>query len=716
MQRSAVIGSKRKNAFYYKMLIVFICCIEVFLIAFSVLIFGNFQNIVYDKITDLNYEITSKTGNNISNMSTMIETFCDAIYYDSNVRRLIYDDGSIPHIELHRALNRITDTIRSYSVIDSVIIYNNTINKFYAANEAYLNDEILETIKSGQGSLAPVVRKLDKEIYYNEKMVLTYFKTESFDSNSNIVIINVNLDWLKEALEKETLNGSKLSLIDSKRNLIMSGDASAEKPDSDYFDEIYKNSSNTKGIHLFKNKDIITMTYEVPGTDWCLVNESNYNEIYSSISYAKRLTIVFTVMFMLIGLGIAMLITRNLYRPVKSIIDTIESTFVDLKKEQNKTDIQYINDAIAYSQNFSKSLDKYLIKEMLMSNGKVNREAFEKSIARNLRFGKDFSVILILTEIDEMTDSGRSKVSAFFEKINCDVIEMTNCKFLLIVDSSEKDELYSQLSELSKYTLYTCISEECTSIDMLCEEYQRLLNYAKYRLIYGDGRLFSKEIIEQNLVNKDFLFPREEAQKVILALEERDLDNAKIRTQKFLNELSNVKISNYYMALVKFYLMLSDKYDVFSEKQGLYLNEILDAKTENDVIDCFDELFEIIIDSMANDSHEKNSFTAEAIRDYIKENFSDYNLSAKSIAAELKMSQAYVGRLFRNNFEYTIAEYINRLRIEKSLELLTNTNKSISVIMKECGYENESTFFKIFKKYCNITPKNYRIRLKSNNK
>ena len=120
------------------MLIVFICCIEVFLIAFSVLIFGNFQNIVYDKITDLNYEITSKTGNNISNMSTMIETFCDAIYYDSNVRRLIYDDGSIPHIELHRALNLITDTIRSYSVIDSVIIYNNTINKFYAANEAYL--------------------------------------------------------------------------------------------------------------------------------------------------------------------------------------------------------------------------------------------------------------------------------------------------------------------------------------------------------------------------------------------------------------------------------------------------------------------------------------------------------------------------------------------------------------------------------------------------
>ena len=51
------------------------------------------------------------------------------------------------------------------------------------------------------------------------------------------------------------------------------------------------------------------------------------------------------------------------------------------------------------------------------------------------------------------------------------------------------------------------------------------------------------------------------------------------------------------------------------------------------------------------------------------------------------------------------------MRINKSLELLQETKYSISKIMDVVGYENESTFFKIFKAQCGTTPKGYRISI-----
>ena len=116
--------------------------------------------------------------------------------------------------------------------------------------------------------------------------------------------------------------------------------------------------------------------------------------------------------------------------------------------------------------------------------------------------------------------------------------------------------------------------------------------------------------------------------------------------------------------------------------------------------------------NLSNETENKaHSFVAGAIKDYIENHYFDKNLSTKGIAAEFKMSQAYIGRLFRTTFGYTITEHINKMRINKSLELLQETKYSISKIMDVVGYENESTFFKIFKAQCGTTPKGYRISI-----
>jgi YesN/AraC family two-component response regulator len=54
------------------------------------------------------------------------------------------------------------------------------------------------------------------------------------------------------------------------------------------------------------------------------------------------------------------------------------------------------------------------------------------------------------------------------------------------------------------------------------------------------------------------------------------------------------------------------------------------------------------------------------------------------------------------------SDYLNKVRIDKSKELLTSTDMSILDIALYTGYEDQSYFTKVFKKYTDTTPHKYR--------
>lgn len=54
------------------------------------------------------------------------------------------------------------------------------------------------------------------------------------------------------------------------------------------------------------------------------------------------------------------------------------------------------------------------------------------------------------------------------------------------------------------------------------------------------------------------------------------------------------------------------------------------------------------------------------------------------------------------------AEYLIKLRLNYSLELLTNKTLSVTEISFLCGYQNVSHFFRSFKEEFGMTPSAYR--------
>lgn len=99
----------------------------------------------------------------------------------------------------------------------------------------------------------------------------------------------------------------------------------------------------------------------------------------------------------------------------------------------------------------------------------------------------------------------------------------------------------------------------------------------------------------------------------------------------------------------------------------------------------------------------KFAFIIQYIRDHLHEPLTIEQLSQKAC-----MSQPNFFRCFKNEFGISAVDFINNERIKKALNLLKDSNKSISQVYMACGFNNCSYFNKVFKRLTNSTPMEYR--------
>ena len=126
------------------------------------------------------------------------------------------------------------------------------------------------------------------------------------------------------------------------------------------------------------------------------------------------------------------------------------------------------------------------------------------------------------------------------------------------------------------------------------------------------------------------------------------------------------------------------------------------------LLECWQELYNICFSRMTPASiHSGPTEELQKSLDYIKTHFSD-SLTLPELAQKSGLSESYFSHSFRNLTGFSPIAYVNRLRIIKSCEYLTKTNKKITEIASLCGYNNISYFNRIFYKMMERTPSEYR--------
>ena len=99
--------------------------------------------------------------------------------------------------------------------------------------------------------------------------------------------------------------------------------------------------------------------------------------------------------------------------------------------------------------------------------------------------------------------------------------------------------------------------------------------------------------------------------------------------------------------------------------------------------------------------------------EYIHKHYSD-NIVLEDIASSSNISKSECCRSFKRILKITPFEYLMEYRISKAAELLLKNNDSISNIAFDVGFNGTSYFGKVFKKYRNCSPSEYRNKYTKN--
>ncbi|WIV12347.1 helix-turn-helix domain-containing protein [Proteiniborus sp. MB09-C3] len=122
------------------------------------------------------------------------------------------------------------------------------------------------------------------------------------------------------------------------------------------------------------------------------------------------------------------------------------------------------------------------------------------------------------------------------------------------------------------------------------------------------------------------------------------------------------------------------------------------------LVDNFDYT---LIESEKIASMSKDIDRIQGIINYINENL-ERKVSLKELSDNQNLSVYYLSHFIKKNMGMTFQEYLNNIRLDKAVNLLSMPDKTITEISYESGFSSTKSFNKLFKNTYGCTPTDYR--------
>lgn len=109
---------------------------------------------------------------------------------------------------------------------------------------------------------------------------------------------------------------------------------------------------------------------------------------------------------------------------------------------------------------------------------------------------------------------------------------------------------------------------------------------------------------------------------------------------------------------------------------------------------------------------DKSKYVLEAIN-YIAANYSKPDISIKTVADSIGISEGHLSHVFKNETEYTVNVYITRYRIKAAMKLLEDCRYKVYEVAEMVGYRDITYFSATFKKITGLNPSEYQDKVKT---
>jgi len=149
----------------------------------------------------------------------------------------------------------------------------------------------------------------------------------------------------------------------------------------------------------------------------------------------------------------------------------------------------------------------------------------------------------------------------------------------------------------------------------------------------------------------------------------------------------------------------------FIEERSAYLDEILSCDTFSRIKGWFLEKMSDAFTHMDKKAEERVKSGVSLVLDFMEQNYAS-DLTLDDMSKIANMSPYYFSKIFKEDTGTNFVDYLNGLRIQHAQELLKDSTYSIKEICALSGYSDPNYFSRVFKKRMDMTPKEYREKVK----
>lgn len=215
-------------------------------------------------------------------------------------------------------------------------------------------------------------------------------------------------------------------------------------------------------------------------------------------------------------------------------------------------------------------------------------------------------------------------------------------------------------------------------------------------------------------------FPEETERQMYQLIQKADWEGARQKANEFFDWM----IRNFYDDRANIQLKVLE-FVILAEKENFmngginqygfnfrkdYLPTVLACQDYDELRKWFLDKLEAVCTQIANNREERTESVVSRAKSYIDQNYAR-ELSLDDVSRYVDVSSYYFSKLFKEEAGENFIEYLTRRRIEKARELLLNPSLSIKEICVMSGYSDPNYFSRIFKKWTDESPSEYRERL-----
>lgn len=591
---------------------------------------------------------------------------------------------------------------------------------------------------------------IDQLIPQNEKRYLTYVQTlplSAPEKKLGAIVALINTDDINKLLMAVDESGTGYTYILDKNGRVITGVSNDSPRD---FPSISIDPGSARGFSFEKidGEEMAVIHTQSQFNKWTYVTVLPTKVFWDKAIYIKKVILAIVIISLLMGVGISIYLTRRNLRPIQETMLTLRKVFKgELGNGRNEYD--FLKNGVAKLINTHEEMKKSMENQALLMkstfisrliHGEINdqseMEILSEHLDINLTGKRHIAAIIVLNRFSNPVnrealieqDINRAIIESVIEKhmgLNCftHIIDADQIALLLnfnIEDDRECEKIIETIFDNVKNELQEIfninVSFSVGNLYGKVSDINLSFSEAKNTLTAFNEINTDSSIIWYRDVKKEssgYYYPVElELQLINMAKSGNKNDIDRVMDIIYEENFVQRSLTNY-MEYNLFFDMRGTIIKIIGDTGSkLDIKEVISSNYSSmeikDIFNTMKTAYYSICNEARNKKKSHNSQLLEKLVEYIQSNYFSSEVSACNIAAQFNISESYFSQFFKEQTGETFSDFLEKMRISRACELLTEKTMSVEDTSRLVGYNSAYTFRRAFKRVMGVLPTEYR--------